>query len=120
MNEEYLFDSDLEFQKFVGEMQLLVNLTSAKPFTESQFKVWYAFFGSFPVHVIHRAVIEIYATQSRFPAIGELYYYAHSIFPTASSVEDDLAQIARRLGIEITEDAAAQIASRLGIEIHER
>ena len=48
-------------------------LKRTSDFTDAQVEGWYAVLGCFPNWMLNRAVIEMSASESRFPEVGDLY-----------------------------------------------
>ncbi len=60
-------------REFARTMAHLTALKRTTELTKVQLRAWYAVLGAFPNWIVNRAVIEMAASETRFPEVGDLY-----------------------------------------------
>jgi hypothetical protein len=58
---------------FATTMAHLAAMKRTAPLSKIQLRAWYAILGGFPNWLVNRAVIEMSASETRFPEVGDLY-----------------------------------------------
>jgi len=94
-------------------MLALVALKRTAMFTAEQLEAWYAVLSGFRVQTINRSILTVCASQERFPELSDVFqscrrfeprerpYNPHGSGDVKPLYEDELTEMAARLGLEV-------------------
>ena len=103
----------LQRDEFLKSMLALVALKRTAAFTEQQVEAWYAVLAGFKPKTLNRAILTVCASQERFPELSDVFQACRQIEPRERPYnphggggvkplyEDELIEIAERLGMEV-------------------
>lgn len=90
-------------------------LKRTSEFTDAQVEGWYAVLGQFPNWMLNRAVIEMAASETRFPEVGDLYRICRKQAIKSGAIKLPYSANAGSEDAGITSDEIQHIGAALGL-----